>query len=72
LKVATEESPVFKEKWQIIQHSMDFRHIPPHKRVFKKNVERMTNEQQARLYNQVKICREWLYKFDEEYNNLNK
>lgn len=72
LDVATEESPEFKEKWAIIERSMYFSHIKPHLRVFKKPVERMTAIQQQFLYDRVKVCREWLNNFHEDYQKLNK
>ncbi len=71
LHVATEESPEFKEKWKIIERSMYFKHIKPQLRVFKKPVERMTALQQQFLYDRVKICREWLNNFHEDYQKLN-
>lgn len=68
---ATEENPEFKEKWSILERSMYFDSIPVHQRVFRKSVEPMTKEQQTILYDRVKVCREWLYNFDEQYSNLN-
>lgn len=72
LNVATEESPEFIEKWSILERSMRFKHIPPHQRVFKKKVERMTPFEQQALYDRVKVCREWLNNFHEMYQKLNK
>jgi hypothetical protein len=71
LSVATDESPEFVEKWAIVERSMKFSHINPYQRVFKKPVERMTSFQQQFLYDRVKICREWLFNFDEMYKKLN-
>lgn len=71
LNVATEESPEFKEKWAMLERSMCFDKIPVHQRVFKKPVEPMTNEQRIMLYDRVRVCREWLYNFDEMYKELN-
>lgn len=71
MNVATEESPEFKEKWKIIERSMYFSHIQPNLRVFKKPVDRMTPIQQQFLYDRVKICREWLKNFHEDYQKLN-
>lgn len=71
LNVATEENTEFKEKWAILERSMYFDKIPVHQRVFKKAVEPMTEEEITILYDRVKVCREWLYNFDEQYKNLN-
>lgn len=72
LDVATDENPEFKRKWAMIERSMIFDHIPPHKRVFKQPVEPMTKDQEQKLYDRVKVCREWLWNFDETMKNLNK
>lgn len=72
LDVATEESPIFRHKWDIIERSLRFDHIPEHKRVFKKKVEPMSEIQKQQLYDRVKVCREWLNQFHEIYQNLNK
>lgn len=71
LNVATEESPEFKEKWEIIERSMYFDKIPVHQRVFKRPIEPMTEEQKTNLYDRVKICRDWLFSFDETFSILN-
>lgn len=72
LRCATDEDPKFKEKWSLIERSMKFSHIPPHKRVFKKNVEPVSDFQRSQLYDRVKVCREWLAQFHEQYQKLNK
>lgn len=72
LNVTTEEAPEFVKKWQIIEKSMRFSHISPTQRVFKKQVEPMTEHQRQFLYDRVKIGRDWLEKFHERYQNLNK
>lgn len=69
---ATDESPVFKEKWEIVERSMKFNHMPAHQRVFKKKVEPMSETQRQAVYDRVKVCREWLAIFHETYENLNK
>lgn len=71
MNVATEDAPEFKEKWAIIERSIQFSRIPIHKRVFKKPVEPMSDFERQRVYDRVKICREWLWKFDEMYEELN-
>lgn len=71
--VATEESPEFLARWEILEHSMKFEgKIEPHKRVHQVPIEPMTEEQRQFVYDRVKIGREWLWKFDEAYQNLNK
>tara|TARA_R110000868_G_C10931850_1_gene766439 strand:+ start:1344 stop:2219 length:876 start_codon:yes stop_codon:yes gene_type:complete len=72
LNVATEYSPEFMSKWEILERSMRFSHIPHHKRVFKKAVTPMTDFERQALYDKVKICREWLNNFHEAYNTFNQ
>lgn len=71
LPVATFESPEFVAKWKIIEHSLNFTQIPVHKRVFKKEVEPMTEFEKQKLYDRVKIGREWLWNFHETFSNIN-
>lgn len=71
MNVATEEATEFKERWSIIEHSLKFDRIPPHQRVHKLPVEPMTNEQETKLYDRVKICREWLNNFHQQRIKLN-
>jgi hypothetical protein len=71
MNVATDESPEFLEVWEILERSMKFDKIPVHKRVHKKAVNPMTNEQKSILYDRVKVCRDYLSNFHETYNNLN-
>jgi hypothetical protein len=68
----TFETPEFKAEWPKWERSMKFKHIDPHKRVFKIKVEPFTEFEKQKVYDRVKICREWLWKFDEMYQNLNK
>lgn len=68
---ATDESPEFIEAWAELEHSMIFDKIPIHKRVFKVDVEPFSAERRQIVYDRVKVCREWLWKFDEQYQNLN-
>lgn len=72
MRVATEEDTKFKERWAMLRRSMIFSHILPRKRVFKKNVEPMTEIETQLLYDRVKVCREWLNNFHETYQSLNK
>jgi hypothetical protein len=71
LNPVTEESPEFLEAWHHLQHSMNFVDIPIHKRVFKVKVEPFTPFERQRVYDRVKICREWLANFDEMYQKIN-
>jgi hypothetical protein len=68
----TEESVEFLEKWEKLERSMMFNDIPIRQRVFKVPVPPFTPSEQQKLYDRVKICREWLAIFDETYQNLNK
>ena len=68
---ATTESPEFIEVWPKWERSMRFNHIPIHKRVSRLKVERFTEFERQRLYDKVKICREWLNNFHETYQKLN-
>jgi hypothetical protein len=68
----TEESPAFLEKWLPMLRSMIFDDIPHHQRVFKQKIEPFTEEKRQQVYDRVKACREWLWKFDETVKNLNK
>lgn len=71
-EAATEESPAFLKKWAIIERSMNFSHIPVYKRVNKKPIEPMNDFQRQQVYDRVKFCREWLWKFDETFEQVNK
>lgn len=72
MRCASEENEKFKERWMVLQKSMRFGHIAPHLRVFKKNVEPMTETERQAIYDRVKIGREWLNNFHETYQKLNK
>jgi hypothetical protein len=67
----TIESPDFLQEWEKWERSMIFSHIPPNQRVFKIPVELFTDFERNAIYDRVKYCREWLWKFDETYQNLN-
>lgn len=71
MNVATEESPVFKAKWDMIKRSMNFEEIPAQQRVFKQHVTPMHDFQRKTLYDKVKRCREWLNNFHERYVKIN-
>jgi hypothetical protein len=68
---ATEEEPIFKAKWSVLERSMYFDHIPIHKRVNKKYVDKMSDHERTNVYDRVKQCREYLNNFHEEYEQQN-
>lgn len=65
MEVATEEATEFKEVWDVLERSMHFGHIDPRLRVNKKKIEPMTEFERNRVYDRVKIGREWLINFHE-------
>lgn len=71
MDVPTEENIDFKKKWEIMERSMRFKQIPIPQRVHKQKVEPFTPSEQKLVYDKVKYCREWLWKFDEMYKQLN-
>jgi hypothetical protein len=72
LNAVTIESPDFLKDWAVWEKSMRFSHIPIHQRIFKIKVEPFSESQRQKVYDRVKACREWLWKFDEKYRQLNK
>lgn len=71
LNAITIESPDFLEEWAVFERSLKFNHIAPHKRVNKIKIEPMEEFDRQRLYDRVKICREWLAQFHETYQKIN-
>lgn len=65
------ESPEFLAEWPKWEHSMIVSGIPPRKRVHKIPVELFTEAEKQIIYDRVKGCREFLWKFDEERQKLN-
>src|ERR1039457_123262 len=65
-------APSFQVHEDKLMKSLEFSRIPKHKRVLKKKVEPFTDFERQRVYEKVKICREWLFNFDEMYQSLNK
>lgn len=65
-QAATEESPIFKKEWEIIEKSCNFNSLTPKERVYKRNVELFTNHETQFIYDQVKRGRCFLNKFHEE------
>lgn len=68
---ATTESPEMLEEWPKWERSMKFTHIPIHKRAHKIKIEPFSTFEREKLYDRVKICREWLNNFHEQYQKLN-
>lgn len=71
LGCGTDENDDFKAIWPTLLRSMDVERIPIHKRIFKLKVDVWSEEKRQMVYDRVKQCREWLWKFDEMYQNLN-
>jgi len=72
LGLATPEASEMREIWPLWEHSMTFEVIPAHRRLHKKKIEPFTSFEQQKVYDRVKYAREWLWKFDEEHENMNK
>lgn len=72
LDAVTIESPDFLVEWAKWEKSMRFSHIPPHQRVHKIKVDPFTLSEQQKVYDRVKVCRDFLWKFDESYQKMNK
>lgn len=71
MNAVTIESPEFLQEWTKWERSMRFNHIPSNKRVKKFSVDPFTEFEKQKVYDRVKVCREWLWKFDEMYQSLN-
>lgn len=72
MNLVTTESPEFQEEWKKWERSMHFDDIPKELRVYKIPVEPFTPERKQKIYDRVKICRQWLFTFHEQYQKLNK
>ncbi len=68
----TVEAPDFLKEWEMWERSMLFDDIDVDQRVFKLPVEPFTDFEQKKVYDRVKICRDWLNTFHENYQKLNK
>lgn len=68
----TIESPDFLEEWDKWERSMTFSHIPPRQRVHKIKIEPFSKFERQKIYDKVKICRDWLCIFHEKYQKLNQ
>jgi hypothetical protein len=65
------ESPDFLKEWEKWERSMIFSHIPKNERVYGIPVELFTDHERQSIYDRVKFCRDWLWKFDEMYQKMN-
>ena len=68
----TIESPEFLAEWPKWERSMRFNHIPKHQRVSKIKINPFTNHERQFLYDRVKVGREWLNNFHEQYLKMNR
>lgn len=68
---ATTESTEFLEEWPKWERSMRFGRIPKHQRISKIKVDPFSDHKRQFLYDRVKICREWLNNFHEQYQKIN-
>jgi hypothetical protein len=71
MNVVSAESPEYLEKAAELEASMRFNDIPDHKRVRKIVVDPFTDTERQKVYDRVKICRDWLCEFDEKYQKMN-
>jgi len=71
LRCATTESPEFLTEWPKWLHSMKFDHMPAGLRVHKIPVKPFTNDELNKLHDRIKECRQWLYRFHEERQQMN-
>lgn len=72
LGAATPESPEVLAEWPTWERSMKFDQIPMCQRVSKRPVEPFSEFERQRLYDKVKIGREWLNSFHEQYLKMNQ
>lgn len=59
----TDEDPIYKAKCELLEHSMTFDHIPRINRIVKFRIQR-DDDAINRVYERVKICRNWLQETD--------
>lgn len=72
MNAAIDQDKEFEKAWANLERSMIFDHIPPARRVYKIPVEPFTTSYQQAVYERVKVCREWLNNFHEQYLKLNR
>lgn len=71
LNCISTESHEFLREWPKWERSMRVGHISPRKRVHKIPIELFSETEKQQIYDRVKVCREFLWKFDEERQKLN-
>lgn len=71
LDCVTTEDPEFLKEWEKWERSMKFTKIPIHKRANRIPIQPFTPFEQQKVYDRVKVCREWLNNFHESYQKLN-
>lgn len=70
MKATTIETPEFLKEWEKWQRSMNFSHLNPKKRVSKIPIEPFSEIRRQQVYDKVKICREWLNNFHEQFEKI--
>jgi hypothetical protein len=65
------ETPDFLAEWPKWERSMRFGHIPKHQRVAKIKINPFTQHERQFLYDRVKIGRDWLNNFHDQYQKMN-
>lgn len=71
LGVIDDSTPSFMEEWEKWERSMNFERIPMTQRVKKVPVELFSENELNQIYDRVKMCREFLWKFDEQVEKMN-
>jgi hypothetical protein len=71
MDTVTDQDPAYLEALEVLMNSMHFEKIPRHQRVFKKKVGRFSDFERQKVYDKVKVCRDWLEIFHEMYIKLN-
>lgn len=66
----SEESPDFLRKWAEAENDMVFDKIPHEQRVHRIKIDPFSPSEQQRVYDRVKVCREWLFNFHETRQKL--
>jgi hypothetical protein len=72
MNAAIDQDPEFEKAWSNLERSMIFDHMPASRRVYKIPVAPFTPSEQSAVYDRVKVCREWLSNFHEQYLKLNQ
>jgi hypothetical protein len=70
MNIIMDDDPKFIQKSKEIERSMRFDDIPINQRIHKIPIEPFTEEYKQKLYDRVKICREWLFNFNEKMISL--